>query len=187
MWWGTSLELKNFFSNTQGIERVTSMSCDLFLSQVWRVWQIKNLSVHKFLSKKILHNFLILNSRQTFEKKTRMDGFCSLFLTDSTHYSSWNYILRRNWDELRHKIAVVSHHSVSFISLGLTHRTSCLSLSQPLFDVEALRDALENDCEETKVEPTQETKSPITNLITDIFLKSGESVIIANIYNLVGL
>ena len=175
-----------------------------------------------------------------------MDRFCSLFLTDSMHYSSWNYILRGNRDELRHKIAVVSHHSLSFISLGLTHHTFCLSLSQPLFDVEALRDTLINDCEETKyhkvkydrpgecspekdclrwhwltfrqperksssessdlcnvgryyknsgrereketkVEPAEETKSPITNLITDIFLKSGESVIIANIYNLVGL
>lgn len=88
---------------------------------------------------------------------------------------------------LRLKIAVVSHHSVSFISLGLTHCTFYLSLSQLFFDVKALRDTLENDCEETKVEPAQETKSPITNLITDIFLKSGESVIIANIYNLVGL
>lgn len=49
------------------------------------------------------------------------------------------------------------------------------------------RDTLENGCEETKVKPAQETKSPITNLVTDIFFKSGESVIIANIYNLVGL
>ena len=59
---------RKFLFKYPGYRKVTSMSCDSFLSKVWHVWQIKNLSVHKFLQSKNTY-FSHSNFSSNFWKK----------------------------------------------------------------------------------------------------------------------